>query len=250
MSIPAIDLEGGIPACALCEVIIPYHDDKSHAFVWKPIQATYDDFADITPYEPDGGPKARAQAEGRAMLQDGRVRPLNSAHLAIEYGVGGGLTPGGLYVEQDPRWPRVFATVAWAALDHPFLRVGSRVVFERFAADSDLVFTTSEGIASFPQLHTQDVIAFFDRAGDCWPASGRLFVQPDPETSESPGGVIIPETSRRRARTGVVITAGPNTTTRPGERVVHNNGYGTGITVGAQSILVMDEDRLLAIVDP
>jgi co-chaperonin GroES (HSP10) len=102
------------------------------------------------------------------------------------------------------------------------------------------------------------------RATDFRPVLDRVFIKQDQDEGTTPGGIVIPEASRKGRElinTGVVVAIGPGrwirtksqayfaeTTIKPGERVVWRR-HG-GIQIGAlEDHVITTEDELLGVIE-
>lgn len=90
---------------------------------------------------------------------------------------------------------------------------------------------------------------------DVEPLMQRVIVKPEVTESKTAGGIIIPDSAKRRTNKGLIVSAGDLSTDQlkkqvvPGVVVLYDLTAGTEITINGESYLIMTEDRLLAILN-
>lgn len=91
------------------------------------------------------------------------------------------------------------------------------------------------------------------------PLSSHLIVKPAREEEVTAGGIILPETARKKLQEGIVLAAGPglrdrkgihiSMDIREGDRVLFAKYAGTKVKLGTgYKVLVLKEDDILAII--
>lgn len=115
-------------------------------------------------------------------------------------------------------------------------------------------------VAEFPKL---GVIAKYDIKSNEYrfrAIQDIVLIQPDPERERATesGLLILPESERRWARTGIVLAAGPGIHTekgfvpsdvKAGDRVIYNENLQTPYEVGLNKYVLTRERELLAILE-
>jgi chaperonin GroES len=89
------------------------------------------------------------------------------------------------------------------------------------------------------------------------PLGDRIVVKPGKEEEVTRGGIVLPDTAKKRPREGEVVAAGPGKLLESGERaplevsvgdvVVYSEYGGTEITVDGEDFVILDEGSVLAI---
>src|SRR5437660_362036 len=89
------------------------------------------------------------------------------------------------------------------------------------------------------------------------PLADRVLVRALEESEVKRGGIIIPDTAKEKPQEGEVIAVGPGRQTDKGERVVpevkqgdrvlFGKYSGTEVTVGEETLLIMRESDILAV---
>jgi chaperonin GroES len=88
------------------------------------------------------------------------------------------------------------------------------------------------------------------------PLADRIVVRREPENAFSDGGLVLPETARKRAMAGTVLAVGPGVVVRGrrvrtevevGDRVLLTRWAGTDL--GELALLLTEDKRGLAVVD-
>ena len=91
------------------------------------------------------------------------------------------------------------------------------------------------------------------------PLGDRVIIKPNESEEVTAGGIVLPDTARKKPQDGEVIAVGPgkllengNRATpqvKKGDRVVYSKYGGTEITVAGQEYVILSEDEILAIKD-
>jgi chaperonin GroES len=91
------------------------------------------------------------------------------------------------------------------------------------------------------------------------PLGDRVVVKPGEGEETTPGGIVLPDSARKRPTEGEVIAVGTGRVLRNGERVpvsvavgdtiVYSKYAGTEVTVDAEDLVIVDEDSILAVRD-
>ena len=89
------------------------------------------------------------------------------------------------------------------------------------------------------------------------PLGDRIVVRPNPEEEVTKGGIVLPDTAKKRPREGEVVAAGPGKLLENGQRaalevavgdvVVYSEYGGTEVTVDGTEYIILDEGSVLAI---
>lgn len=89
------------------------------------------------------------------------------------------------------------------------------------------------------------------------PLGDRIVVVPADEEEVTRGGIVLPDTARKRPREGEVLAVGPGRLLDSGERaalevkvgdiVVYSEFGGTEVRVGEEDYVILDEGSVLAI---
>ena len=89
------------------------------------------------------------------------------------------------------------------------------------------------------------------------PLGDRIVVKPGKEEEVTKGGIVLPDTAKKRPREGEVMAVGPGKLLENGQRValevavgdvvVYSEYGGTEITVNGEDYMVLDEGSVLAI---
>jgi chaperonin GroES len=85
------------------------------------------------------------------------------------------------------------------------------------------------------------------------PLHDRVIVKPAPAEEKTAGGIIIPDTAKEKPQRGVIVAAGPGKkdeplTVKKGDTVLYSKYAGTEIQLDGDSLLIMRESDILAIV--
>jgi chaperonin GroES len=89
------------------------------------------------------------------------------------------------------------------------------------------------------------------------PLGDRIVVEPGEAEDVTQGGIVLPDTARKRPREGEVLAVGPGKLLENGERaamevsvgdvVVYSEYGGTEIKIGGKEYVILDEGSVLAI---
>ncbi len=92
------------------------------------------------------------------------------------------------------------------------------------------------------------------------PLHDKILVRRDEADSQTDSGILLPENSKDKPKTGIIEAVGDgalNTetgqriplTVKKGDRVIFTSYAGTEIKLNEESVLIMSEDDILAVVD-
>lgn len=92
------------------------------------------------------------------------------------------------------------------------------------------------------------------------PLHDKILVKRDEAESKTSSGIFLPETSKDKPKTGVIRAVGDgalNTETgariplsvRKGDKVIFSSYAGTEIKINEETMLIMSEDDILAVID-
>ena len=89
------------------------------------------------------------------------------------------------------------------------------------------------------------------------PLGDRIVVKPGKEEEVTRGGIVLPDTARKRPREGEVLAVGPGKLLENGERapvevsvgdtVIYSEYGGTTIEIGDDEYVILDEGSVLAV---
>jgi len=89
------------------------------------------------------------------------------------------------------------------------------------------------------------------------PLGDRIVVKPGKEEEVTRGGIVLPDTARKKPREGEVLAVGPGKMLDSGERapmevsvgdvVIYSEYGGTEITVDGKELVILDESSILAV---
>ena len=84
------------------------------------------------------------------------------------------------------------------------------------------------------------------------PLAARVVIQPVDEESRTDSGLYIPDTAKEKPQTGVVVAIGEGTeetpiTVKVGEKVLFPKYTGTEIKLGNEDYIIMDFEKVLAV---
>jgi chaperonin GroES len=89
------------------------------------------------------------------------------------------------------------------------------------------------------------------------PLGDRIVVKPGPEEEVTKGGIVLPDSARKKPREGEVMAVGPGKVLDSGERapmevkvgdiVVYSEYGGTEVTLDGDDYVILDEGSVLAI---
>ena len=89
------------------------------------------------------------------------------------------------------------------------------------------------------------------------PLGDRIVVKPSKEEEVTRGGIVLPDTAKKRPREGEVIAVGPGKVLENGERaplevkkgdvVIYSEYGGTEVTIDGTDYIILDEGSILAV---
>jgi len=89
------------------------------------------------------------------------------------------------------------------------------------------------------------------------PLGDRIVVKPAKEEAVTKGGIVLPDTAKKRPREGAVVAVGPGKLLENGQRgalevtvgdtVIYSEYGGTEVTVNDEDFIILDEGSVLAI---
>lgn len=89
------------------------------------------------------------------------------------------------------------------------------------------------------------------------PLGDKVVVKTTDEEEKSPGGIILPDTAKKKPQEGVVVAVGPGRVlddgsrapmnVKEGQTVVFAKYGGTEVTVDGEDYIILDEDSIYAI---
>jgi chaperonin GroES len=89
------------------------------------------------------------------------------------------------------------------------------------------------------------------------PLGDRVLVRPSEEEERSAGGIMLPDTARKRPQEGKVLAVGAGRALKDGKRValsvkvgdtvVYSKYAGTEVKVEGGDLVILDEDSILAV---
>ena len=89
------------------------------------------------------------------------------------------------------------------------------------------------------------------------PLGDRIVVKPGKEEEVTKGGIVLPDTAKKKPREGEVLAVGPGKLLENGQRaplevsvgdvVVYSEYGGTIIEVGKEEYVILDESSVLAV---
>ncbi len=85
------------------------------------------------------------------------------------------------------------------------------------------------------------------------PLADRVVVQPKASEERTAGGIIIPDNTKEKPLEGVVISVGAGTKdikmeVEEGDKVLYGKYAGTEVTVEGETLLIMKQNDILAII--
>jgi chaperonin GroES len=85
------------------------------------------------------------------------------------------------------------------------------------------------------------------------PLSDRVLVKPDPASTKTVSGIIIPDTAKEKPQQGTVLAVGPGKkdhqmTVKIGDKVLYGKYSGTDMKHEGEDFLIMRESDILAII--
>lgn len=89
------------------------------------------------------------------------------------------------------------------------------------------------------------------------PLGDRIVVRPGAEEEVTKGGIVLPDTARKKPREGEVVAVGPGKLLENGQRaamevavgdtVIYSEYGGTEVTVDGEDLVILDESSVLAV---
>jgi len=89
------------------------------------------------------------------------------------------------------------------------------------------------------------------------PLADKVVIKPGPEEERSSGGIVLPDTAKRKPQEGKVVAVGPGKQLEDGKRaamsvkkgdtVIYSKYGGTEITVKGEDLVILGEDEILAV---
>jgi len=89
------------------------------------------------------------------------------------------------------------------------------------------------------------------------PLGDKVVVEPLEEEEKSPGGIILPDTAKKKPQEGVVVAVGPGKVlddgsrgemaVKKGDRVIFAKYGGTEITIDGKDLVILDQESIFAI---
>ena len=89
------------------------------------------------------------------------------------------------------------------------------------------------------------------------PLADKVVVEPLEEEDKSPGGIILPDTAKKKPQEGIVVAVGPGKvlengkrsemSVRKGNTVIFAKYGGTEVTVDGKDYVILDQDSIFAI---
>lgn len=86
------------------------------------------------------------------------------------------------------------------------------------------------------------------------PLGARVVIQPIEEENRTDSGLYIPDTAKEKPQTGQVVAVGEGTdeitiTVKEGDKVLFPKYTGTEIKLGGETYMIMDFDKVLAVLE-
>lgn len=89
------------------------------------------------------------------------------------------------------------------------------------------------------------------------PLGDKVVVEPLEGEDKSPGGIILPDTAKKKPQEGVVLAVGPGKVlddgtrgkmyVKAGDKVIYAKYGGTEVTVEGKEYVILDQDSIYAI---
>lgn len=98
------------------------------------------------------------------------------------------------------------------------------------------------------------------KSGGIRPLGDKILVKRDEAAGKTESGIILPETSKDKPKTGVIQAVGTGTlntetgariplSVKAGEKVIFSSYAGTEVKIEGQDLIIMSEDDILAVID-
>ena len=91
------------------------------------------------------------------------------------------------------------------------------------------------------------------------PLADKVVVEPLEGEDKSPGGIILPDTAKKKPQEGIVIAVGPGKilddgkrgemAVKKGDKVIFAKYGGTEITMDGKDLVILDQDSIYAIAE-
>jgi chaperonin GroES len=91
------------------------------------------------------------------------------------------------------------------------------------------------------------------------PLGDKVVVKPSEEEEKTPGGILLPDTAKKKPQEGKVVAVGngrilENGEIKPmsvkvGDTVLYAKYGGTEVTIDGQDYVILDEDQVFAIIE-
>jgi len=89
------------------------------------------------------------------------------------------------------------------------------------------------------------------------PLGDRVVVRPSEEEERTAGGIVLPDTARKKPQEGKIVAVGSGRVLKDGKRaalsvrvgdtVVYSKYAGTEVRVDSEDLVILDEDSILAV---
>jgi len=89
------------------------------------------------------------------------------------------------------------------------------------------------------------------------PLGDRVIVKPGPEEEVTKGGIVLPDSAKKKPQEGKVIAVGSGKmlengtraamTVKKGDTVIYSKYGGTEVTVDGEEVVILEEDQILAV---
>lgn len=89
------------------------------------------------------------------------------------------------------------------------------------------------------------------------PIGSKVIVSPAEEEEKTPGGIVLPDTAKKKSIRGEVIAVGPGRTledgtvlpvaVKVGDTVVYSKYGGTEVKFNGKDLVILDEDQIYAV---
>jgi chaperonin GroES len=89
------------------------------------------------------------------------------------------------------------------------------------------------------------------------PLGDRVLVRPSKGEERTSGGILLPDTARKKPQEGKVLAVGPGRVTKKGTRVpvavkvgdtvIYSKWSGTEVKIGGEDLILVEEDSVLAV---